>query len=58
MDAFTSDLYGCTGTLRAKRARRDPFAFGVPLVTQCPALEGISKHCGSAIYGGRLPWDA
>lgn len=56
--AFIRDPYGCSGTLLAKKARRDPFAVGAPHPSRCPAMAGLLKHCGAKTYTGPLPWDS
>lgn len=55
--AFLRDPYGCSGTLLAKKSRRDPFAVGAPHPSRCPAMAGLLQHCGSRPYAGALPWD-
>lgn len=55
--AFLRDPYGCSGTLLAKKSRRDPFAVGAPHPSRCPAMAGLLQHCGSKPYAGVLPWD-
>ena len=52
-----SDPYGCSDTLRAKRAARDPFASGGPGGERCPALAELLGWCGPGVYDGPLPWD-
>jgi hypothetical protein len=55
--AFLRDPYGCSGSLLAKRSRRDPFAVGAPHPSRCPALAGLLQHCGFKVFAGPLPWD-
>ncbi|CAA6674992.1 unnamed protein product [Spirodela intermedia] len=53
---FQEDPFGCSGALRRKRLRRDPFHRSVPYPAGCPELRGLFDYCGPAPYPGPLPW--
>nr|DAD39974.1 TPA_asm: hypothetical protein HUJ06_014297 [Nelumbo nucifera] len=53
---FQEDPYGCLGSLRLKKLRRDPFHRSIPYPNGCPELEGLFRYCGVAPYPGTLPW--
>ncbi|KAK8951354.1 hypothetical protein KSP39_PZI004541 [Platanthera zijinensis] len=53
---FQVDPYGCTGSLRDKRLKRDPFHRYVPYPSGCPELKGLFSYCGPRLYPGILPW--
>ncbi|KAI7901122.1 uncharacterized protein BX663DRAFT_515006 [Cokeromyces recurvatus] len=55
---FEKDLYGCHGSLKQKKALRNPYrqrhAYGV----SCPVLAPLLNYCPSnnELYTGPLPW--
>ncbi|XP_078447282.1 uncharacterized protein C57A10.07 [Wolffia australiana] len=53
---FQHDPFGCSGPLRSKRLRRDPFHRSIPYPASCPELSGLFAYCGSVPYPGSLPW--
>mmetsp|Transcript_99561 Transcript_99561/g.149099 ORF Transcript_99561/g.149099 Transcript_99561/m.149099 type:complete len:196 (-) Transcript_99561:290-877(-) len=54
---FTSDPYGCHGSLKEKREGRNPWNVESPYPKGCPELRGLFEFCGDGIYPGPLPWD-
>lgn len=55
---FQNDPYGCSGSLRSKKLRRDPFHRSIPYPNGCPEIEGLFRYCGSPPYSDTLPWVA
>lgn len=53
---FQEDPYGCVGSLRVKRLKRDPFHRTIPYPNGCPELKGLFSYCGMVPYSGNLPW--
>lgn len=53
---FLEDPYGCLGSLRAKKLKRDPFHRIIPYPDGCPELKGLFSYCGPVPYSGHLPW--
>ncbi|XP_047341043.1 uncharacterized protein C57A10.07 [Impatiens glandulifera] len=55
---FQNDPYGCSGSLRSKKLKRDPFHRSIPYPNGCPEIEGLFRYCGSPPYSDTLPWAA
>ncbi|KAF5749102.1 hypothetical protein HS088_TW04G01064 [Tripterygium wilfordii] len=53
---FQEDPYGCKGSLKRKKVRRDPFHRTIPYPNGCPEIQGLFRYCGSVTYPGSLPW--
>ncbi|KAH9858594.1 hypothetical protein C2E23DRAFT_799272, partial [Lenzites betulinus] len=61
---YTEDVYGCHGTLLAKRRARNPFLRFHSYYSSAPELGGLLNWCPSRAQGGQtapfpgpLPWD-
>ena len=58
---YQQDMYGCHGSLLAKRRARNPFRMVHSYFTSNPQLHDLLEHCppdGTKVYSGRLPWDS
>jgi hypothetical protein len=55
---FLKDPYGCSGSLQAKKGRRDPFAVGSIHPSRCPDMAALLGYCGNETFNGPLPWDS
>ena len=57
---FTQDPYGCAhgGSLRLKKAKRNPFKRHHAYEHTCPELDGLLKWCGVNIFPNELPWNS
>lgn len=54
---YSRDPYGCREpSLVQKRAARNPFMWPVPYPRGCEEIAPLFRHCGRALYAGRLPW--
>ncbi|ERN19924.1 hypothetical protein AMTRI_Chr11g100680 [Amborella trichopoda] len=54
---FREDPYGCSGSLHAKKLKRDPFHRTIPYPRGCPELEGLFNYCGPVPYANSLLWE-
>ena len=59
LQPYTADVYGCKGTLLAKRRQRNPHRRIHPYFTSNNELRGLLEYCpdeGTRIFPGKLPW--
>lgn len=60
LQPYTSDMYGCKGTLLAKRRRRNPHRRIHPYFTSNNELRDLLEFCpdeGTQVFPLKLPWE-
>ena len=57
IEAFRLDPYGRTGTLAAKRHRRNPYHQRHSYSTTCPEVAALLSHDGPHYFDSSLPWN-